>query len=312
MLFCLLFCWGWTAPGGPIFSCPQRTHDFGIVERGRKVSHEFQFTNEGDADLVIESVRTSCGCTTASLDKKIYQPGESGSIPVIFDSAEFTGTFAKAVRLTTNEGLKLERELIIRGEIVEDIAVSPAVLREDARRGSDHSWEVAVSTRLDRLEIEDLRANSPYFSVDWRRVDARNGIVKVTLLSEKVSAHRIQATGEIRFRTNSVNQPEVAFRAEIDVVEAIKAEPRAIHFFAVKKGNRQTRALELTSMDGKAFKVTGYESSLDFIKLTWESDRMVVLFTGEAEPGHFNGNLTINTDLPEMPLVPVEVRGSVR
>jgi hypothetical protein len=44
------------------------------------VKHAFVFTNTGDQAVTIESVKTSCGCTTAKLEKKVYEPGESGTI----------------------------------------------------------------------------------------------------------------------------------------------------------------------------------------------------------------------------------------
>lgn len=43
---------------------------------------EYAFTNAGPDTVTIQSVHSSCGCTTAALDKKVYQPGESGRITV--------------------------------------------------------------------------------------------------------------------------------------------------------------------------------------------------------------------------------------
>jgi hypothetical protein len=36
---------------------------------------EFAFENAGDEPVTIESVRTSCGCTAAELEKAVYRPG---------------------------------------------------------------------------------------------------------------------------------------------------------------------------------------------------------------------------------------------
>lgn len=43
---------------------------------------EYALTNVGPEAVTIQSVHSSCGCTTAALDKKVYQPGESGRITV--------------------------------------------------------------------------------------------------------------------------------------------------------------------------------------------------------------------------------------
>ena len=41
----------------------ERNFDFGSVDIGEKVSHNFVFTNTGDENLVINEVKASCGCT---------------------------------------------------------------------------------------------------------------------------------------------------------------------------------------------------------------------------------------------------------
>ncbi|HWB61518.1 MAG TPA: DUF1573 domain-containing protein [Chthoniobacteraceae bacterium] len=51
-----------------------------------KAVAEFHFTNTGQKPVRITNVETSCGCTTASLDKKrVYAPGEKGTITAEFD-----------------------------------------------------------------------------------------------------------------------------------------------------------------------------------------------------------------------------------
>ena len=51
----------------------------------------FQFSNNGDYPITITSVKTSCGCTTAGLDKKTYQPGENGTITATFEFGQRIG-----------------------------------------------------------------------------------------------------------------------------------------------------------------------------------------------------------------------------
>ena len=41
-----------------------KEHDFRIVGRGTKSEFHFEFTNLYEEDVHIQSVRTSCGCTT--------------------------------------------------------------------------------------------------------------------------------------------------------------------------------------------------------------------------------------------------------
>jgi hypothetical protein len=52
--------------------------DLGHVVNGEIISREVAVRNEGPADLVIDSVTTSCSCTQATLTPMTLAPGESG------------------------------------------------------------------------------------------------------------------------------------------------------------------------------------------------------------------------------------------
>ncbi len=62
-------------------------HDFGLVEPGKTVRHEFRFRNTGSVPLVISDVRTSCGCTIPLWTREPVAPGDSGKIVVQFDGS---------------------------------------------------------------------------------------------------------------------------------------------------------------------------------------------------------------------------------
>jgi hypothetical protein len=51
----------------------------------RKTSNAFPFTNTGDYPVTIESTKPDCGCVVAALEKKRYEPGESGEIVARFN-----------------------------------------------------------------------------------------------------------------------------------------------------------------------------------------------------------------------------------
>lgn len=73
-------------------------YNFGnISEEGGDVSHEFVFTNTGDAPLVIYDVNTNCGCTDAGVPQAPIVPGGKGKITIVFHPAGNPGEFAKEI-----------------------------------------------------------------------------------------------------------------------------------------------------------------------------------------------------------------------
>jgi len=77
-------------------------HDFGRVKEGEKVVHVYEVLNTGKADLLIQDVNPSCGCTTPKYDKKPIRPGKKGSIEVVFDTNNRTGMQRKTIIVATN------------------------------------------------------------------------------------------------------------------------------------------------------------------------------------------------------------------
>jgi len=78
-------------------------HDFGDIPQGEPVTCEFEFTNTGDADLILLTVKASCGCTTPEWPKEPIAPGKTGVIKAVYNAAGL-GTFNKSVTVTTNAG----------------------------------------------------------------------------------------------------------------------------------------------------------------------------------------------------------------
>jgi peptidoglycan-associated lipoprotein len=73
--------------GVPIMHFEERSIDFGMVKKGEKREHTFEFVNRGDVPLVIEFI-DACTCTTVDWSEEPVEPGERGAINVTFDSAE--------------------------------------------------------------------------------------------------------------------------------------------------------------------------------------------------------------------------------
>lgn len=89
--------------GAPKISVSEETYNFGDINVGDKVSHDFTITNTGNAVLKITKVKASCGCTAAAPEKNELKPGESTSINVEFNSARRSGKQRKHVYVFSND-----------------------------------------------------------------------------------------------------------------------------------------------------------------------------------------------------------------
>jgi len=103
---------------GPKISIQQNEFDFGNIEQGKTVTHNFVITNNGGDILKISDVRASCGCTAAKPEKNELAPGESANIKVEFNSTGRMGTQQKYVYVKTNDVSNPELKLKITGNIL--------------------------------------------------------------------------------------------------------------------------------------------------------------------------------------------------
>jgi hypothetical protein len=98
-------------PDGPLpeFKFNEEMHDFGTINEGDIVTHVFEFTNTGDAPLIVSSATASCGCTVPEKPEGPIAPGESGQIKVQFNSRKKPGIQNKTVTITANTYPKITR-----------------------------------------------------------------------------------------------------------------------------------------------------------------------------------------------------------
>lgn len=102
---------------GPKIKFEKSQHDFGIIKEGVVVENVFKFSNTGKKDLEIKDVRSSCGCTVAQPNKKLFKPGESGELKVSFDSKNRSGRTSRTITLVTNDTVEEYYTLTIYAEI---------------------------------------------------------------------------------------------------------------------------------------------------------------------------------------------------
>lgn len=62
------------------------TIDYGTIEKGADGVRVFEFTNTGDAPLIVSKVTSSCGCTVPKWSKDPILPGQTGEVQVKYDT----------------------------------------------------------------------------------------------------------------------------------------------------------------------------------------------------------------------------------
>ncbi len=91
------------------------TVDYGEIAQGSDGVRVFEFTNTGNAPLIISQVSSSCGCTIPKKPDGPILPGKTGSIEVKYDTNR-VGFIRKAITVTSNADTPT-KVLKIKGEV---------------------------------------------------------------------------------------------------------------------------------------------------------------------------------------------------
>ncbi|MDX1272376.1 DUF1573 domain-containing protein [Bizionia paragorgiae] len=95
----------------------QTTIDYGTIEKGADGLRTFEFTNTGDAPLIISKASSTCGCTVPTPPKDPIMPGESGSIDVKYDTKRVM-PIRKTITVVSN-AVTPTVALKIKGEVID-------------------------------------------------------------------------------------------------------------------------------------------------------------------------------------------------
>jgi hypothetical protein len=88
---------------GPLIRVEPAGFDFGAVVPGKLLRKEFRLRNAGDRPLVLQRVRTSCGCTVGKLARTTLEPGAATSLVVSLATGSSRGHIVKSVVVPSND-----------------------------------------------------------------------------------------------------------------------------------------------------------------------------------------------------------------
>ncbi len=93
----------------------QGEYDFEEIETNSDAQCTFTFTNTGKNPLVIQNVKTTCGCTVPEWTRKPVKAGKNGEIIVTYNTTH-PGRFNKTITVFYN-GKNSPETLTIKGTV---------------------------------------------------------------------------------------------------------------------------------------------------------------------------------------------------
>lgn len=192
-------------------------YEFGRVKAGDPVKYTYYFTNTGNALLEVTDVRPSCGCTAAGEWTKKVEPGATGSIPIQFNSANYSGQVFKTITVSCNDKQKPSTVLQLKGTIWKPIELAPAytvlTIPPDAPSAST---TVRIINNMDQpLEVFSPEVNNQSFTAQLKTNQPGKEFALTISTAPPLNTGNVQ--GKVTLKTSATNNPvlDVPFWANV-------------------------------------------------------------------------------------------------
>ncbi len=119
--------------------------DFGVMEKGEKLSHSFVIKNVGDDVLTLQKPKTSCKCTSSNAGDERVRPGATTEIELSWEPHSFTPNFRQTATLDTNDPTHKLLTLQIHGRVIQSIRAAPEdIVMSNISANEEHESVVHV------------------------------------------------------------------------------------------------------------------------------------------------------------------------
>ncbi len=297
----------------------QTSFDFGVIARGAIAQHRFTFENIYLEDVHVASVRSSCGCTKATITNPSLKTYEESAIVATIDTRRFSRRREATITVVFDKPFPAEVQLHVYTYIRSDVVVQPGEAKfESVEQGSPASRTLNVSYagRPD-WKILQVQTNSPYIEASAIERSRTQGTVTYDLQVQlKPDAPPGYLRDQLVLITNDVvaSATHVPVAVEAVIVPAAQVRPSPLSLGILHPGQTSSRNLVIQSKTPfRVLKATGPDARFTF-KLPAESKTLQLLpvtFTADNAVGRVSGKIRIETDIAGTPVLEVSVDGQI-
>jgi len=159
-------------------------HDFGTVARGSDTVYKFEVTNLYKQTMKITGVRSSCGCTSPTVENGTIGTHEKAYIVAKFNTRTFTGRHGATLTVSFARPYSAEVQVRVHGNIRSDVVFSPgAIAFSEVDEGEIREQTVTVNyAGRAQWSIVDVTNDNDHFEVELNEISRSTGRVSYGLL----------------------------------------------------------------------------------------------------------------------------------
>jgi hypothetical protein len=334
----------------PKIEFEKQEHDFGtILEDDGEATYDFKFKNVGEAPLVINKVKASCGCTTPKWTREPLPPGSEGFIKVAFNPRNRQGNFKKTITVNSNSG---SVTLKIAGNITPHEKTSAEIYARKLGKISTKTNHLSFvkmkenETKTDRVEFMNfgsepvkvgIKLSPDYVSakvVPETVMPNQKGYIEVTFDASKAKTYgfkmdRIYLAFEGEEQTNKYSigisatiEEDFSQLTSDELANAPKVnfDSKMFDFGEIMEGDKIDHTFFIENKGSRDLIIRRIKASCGCTAVTpktkiigsGEKTELKIVFNSKNKEGRQNKSITIITNDPKQPTTILRVTGTVK
>jgi len=288
--------------GTPKISVKNPTFNFGSRDSGEVIEHTFTLTNNGDGTLLIDKVKTNCGCTVAQLSTQSIPPGETAEVKVKLNLHRLKGRQNRIALVQSNDPSAPNLKLAMVGNAVYHVTLSPQHVAFGQVEGNEPSskvFKVEVDETVAAFEILSTRTSGENVKAEVEVIEpGKKFAVNVTVTPQSGVAN---LTGWVQLVTDhpgeykTIGIPISAFfpSSEGDDAEVAASSPQSVRPYSLTAEIGEELEIGGTTLDGDPIDLIDYRGKPTLV-VFWASDcdackQEMTLLKGLYEDYHEKG-----------------------
>ncbi|TWU40437.1 hypothetical protein Poly41_12700 [Novipirellula artificiosorum] len=231
---------------------PIKSHEFGTVAVAAKTEFRFPVKNPYSQPMHIQTVRTSCGCTTGIVETEYVAPGETGSVMARFNTGTFRGKRGATLTVVIDKPFYAEARLVVNGYIRSDMVFHPGEIGFGKLNQGDTATQQSTVMYAGRndWQVVDVVSNHSWLMPSFKQISRGSGRVDYQIgVTVREDAPEGYFQDEIIVITNDHSMPRVPLRVAGQVESLLNISPQSIALGGVKLGQPIVKRLVIRSQE---------------------------------------------------------------
>jgi hypothetical protein len=280
------------------------SHDFGNIAREAKAEFAFELTNLYLEDVHIASVRATCGCTTARIEKDTLNTYERGAIIAHINSDRFLGNQGSTITVTIDKPQYAQVQLNVKVHIFNEVLLEPSsVVLGSVTQGNSVERTIGVRyTGRNDWQIMEARSGNSHLTGTVTETARQGGQIAYNL---KVVLGKDAPVGYLResvwLITNDRQTKEIPVPVEGHVQGAIAVSPSSLFLGVVQPGQKVTKQIVVRGQ--KPFRIVSIRGDCECLQATAPKGQepkslylVPITFTAGDKAGKITQTVRIETD----------------